>query len=633
MSKHPQHGQPQRHAVVLIVTLLAMVLLAGLVMYVFNAAHHVNQRRHLQDIADASAHAGASWMARGLNTVAMNNVAITRLIAAVNVIDAIPQAIDFTLMDQRTLSNSLRSQLQHGVAGFWVGDALAAMRTEIDVEVDLLTPLDDLMSEDDVAALTVYASPTGRGSFWEAMIAADTISTTLMETMDTLVQRSARAGVESNAGAETMSVMLPLFPQIPWRRGQFADFRRPVTLGLLPAETDDKIIRRGPWDTVFGWRDLVGGTTDSHFVPGTIQNAGGGSPSVSIGRGAGRGNGHTVVTHREPDAYRVYGPFNWMLRRMSALRHDHLWHSRFDHWVARIARRKMHDLWPTEGSDGLGDIIIDPVYVTDFDHALAIAADTPGWIVETVFVAVEVKSRSPLISAQHDDAWAYVDAGSEHRSPRVVRVRGWENPQTWGVPQVADHVWRDTWTYQVYADPEIGISASTEPDGVTPISQEAYRTDDYVFIGVNIGTAATIRNPNNFTGETELPAPVTLEALASDPITARREGFRTLGLVQRADRAPMWGTRFTGRKPYPHLVASAQCAVFNNHSWDAWTQMWHVRVEPVSDYDGWILNLEEAAADLTSSDALPPEETMPPLADLAEYLRSTFDLADSMLSH
>ena len=82
MSKHPQHDQPQRHAVVLIVTLLAMVLLAGLVMYVFNTAHHVNQRRHLQDIADASAHAGASWMARGLNTVAMNNVAITRLIAA-----------------------------------------------------------------------------------------------------------------------------------------------------------------------------------------------------------------------------------------------------------------------------------------------------------------------------------------------------------------------------------------------------------------------------------------------------------------------------------------------------------------------------------------------------------------------
>lgn len=628
-----RRGSVQAPGVVLVIVLLALVLLAALVMYVFNLSHHVNQRRQLQDMADASAQSGASWMARGLNTVAMNNVAIARLIAAVNVIDAMPRSVAFSLIDQSTVNMSLREQLRRGVNGFWVREALQGIRDELETEVRLLEPVDAVLRSQDISALTHHTSPTGRGMFWVAMEAADTVSETVMETLDVLAGSAARDAVEANAKIATASVMLPSLPEVAWRHGHFDDFRRPVTMGRLPDATDDQIIRRGPWDAVFGWRDLIGGTQDGFFVPGSIQNAGGGNPNVPLGRAAGRGNGHWVVTNREPEAYRAFGPFAWMLRRMTVLRDAHLWHSRFDRWVSRIASHKLHRLWPSAGNDGQGAILREPVYITDFEEALDLATSDPEQIVETVFVAVEVKSRTPLISAGDREAWTYLEGPGNRRSPRIIRVRGWENPLDWGVRKVVDHVWRDNWRYLVLADPEIGILPVTGSDGTTLVPQDAYRIDDYIFVGINVGTPVEIRNPNNFENRAQLPAPIDLQAPADHPNTARAKGFRTLGVVQQSDRAPMWPTRFTGRKPYPHIVATAQCSVFNNHSWDAWTQMWHVRVEPVSDYAGWVHAAEAAAAHSSSCGDPPCDDHEPPMVELATYLRATTDLAAAMMSH
>src|SRR5690606_15679165 len=80
-------------------------------------------------------------------------------------------------------------------------------------------------------------------------------------------------GVE---GADAASVAV--VSGIPWARGQFQDFRRPVMQGLLPEAIDDQQYRRGPWDALFGWRSFDGDRGDpGGRIPGP------GNPPVSTG--------------------------------------------------------------------------------------------------------------------------------------------------------------------------------------------------------------------------------------------------------------------------------------------------------------------------------------------------------------
>ena len=90
-----------------------------------------------------------------------------------------------------------------------------------------------------------------------------------------LAQLSAVHGGELNLRQDTRydkaALMAPVLPQVPWRRGEFNDFERPVRFGLLPGadrrlrttptgaslgQVDHEITNRGPYDTVFGWRVL-----------------------------------------------------------------------------------------------------------------------------------------------------------------------------------------------------------------------------------------------------------------------------------------------------------------------------------------------------------------------------------------
>jgi hypothetical protein len=112
----------RRRGQVLAMTLIALVALVGLVMFVYNAGHQVNRRADLQNTADATATAGATWMARSMNTVAMNNVAQARLISLVPVLDAVPLAAEITLQEMildvetnDSLPLGLQRQLARGV--------------------------------------------------------------------------------------------------------------------------------------------------------------------------------------------------------------------------------------------------------------------------------------------------------------------------------------------------------------------------------------------------------------------------------------------------------------------------------------------------------------------------------------
>ncbi|MEM9915948.1 MAG: hypothetical protein AAF911_13400, partial [Planctomycetota bacterium] len=87
--------------------------------------------------------------------------------------------------------------------------------------------------------------------------------------------------------------------------------------------------------------------------------------------------------------------------------------------------------------------------------------------------------------------------------------------------------------------------------------------------------------------------------------------------------ASFWSSRFDGDRPDQFQVGVAQSAVFNNHSWDLWTQMWHAQLTPIDRYGEWLDVMDEAGFGTST-----PGRDVPP--SIREYLRATQPLVELM---
>ena len=86
---------------------------------------------------------------------------------------------------------------------------------------------------------------------------------------------------------------------------------------------------------------------------------------------------------------------------------------------------------------------------------------------------------------------------------------------------------------------------------------------------------------------------------------------------------------FDPHQPFPDMVALAQAKVFNDHSWDMWTQMWHAQMEPISNYPDWV-----AMMTATNQDAMVAANQSPAqFAEVEQYLKNTQQLAPVAMSH
>src|SRR5699024_7283952 len=101
-------------------------------------------------------------------------------------------------------------------------------------------------------AYTFFNGPHGRGKLWKAMAALDGFSQAVMGNLDELARQAATRVGRADLSAGGGAVLLPGKLSIPWRRGTFADFQRPVSMGRLPEAVDDTRTNRGPYDTIFG---------------------------------------------------------------------------------------------------------------------------------------------------------------------------------------------------------------------------------------------------------------------------------------------------------------------------------------------------------------------------------------------
>jgi hypothetical protein len=626
----------------MIITILGLVLLAALVLWVVNIGQQVNHRMQTQDAADAVAQAGAGWTARSLNTIAMNNVDIARYIAAIGNLDAFPQAIDMANREEHSLTEALQNQMQRGITGgtpaslyTTVTDYYNQLLSQMQNEIAQMDPIENIFDARDVREMTFYSQ---NGGLWRAMYALDETSQAIAENLTTMAQTAALRGGEVNAvstpssgqGSEgnqtgSDSGVAIVAAQVPVKRGAFNDFQKPVMQGLLPDGVDNKEINRGPWDAVFGWRDIQTELSGGTYVPGGTEVTGGGSgPGNPLSRGGGS-TGRVVGATRTPIAYSAYGPYSWMRRRISAWVAANMPQSRLNTYHNRIAAVKMNQLWP--GSTAIPEII-DPDWRITYEEAKQIAdAGTPT-IRETCYFVLEIKSRYAPDDPNFmtPGSWALETRGNQGVNPRAQRVHRWLDMANYA-KMICDTVFRDDWNYMVNWDNTIGITpvytTEVDDDGETHqriVPQPVYRVDHFVFGGVNVGPDTEVRNPwEGFnTGSPDSPAPIDLDhsVVVQNDAAARAAYLSFLGIARTSDIPQAWPARFRGGRPYSNAVAIAQAKVFNNHSWDLWTPMWRTQLEPVSDYDGWLSRMQASMAASQQTD----------LTDLQTYLQNSRDI-------
>lgn len=666
-----------RPGVVLVITLLAVILLAGVVFWVINAGRQVNARVVTQHAADSAAISGAGWMARAFNTVAMNNVAVSRYLALINTLDSIPLTSGAALHEQSFLAGALQDRYQ----GISTGSAALNQRAmeefsllleELNEEVQTLSGVSQYYQGYDVEEMTHYDGPAGRGRIWRTMHALDQMSQATMENLIPLAKVQGRNAGEANLPANGHALIVTATDATLWTRGSFNDFERPVRQGLLPENVDDTVVNRGPYDTIFGWRG-TSRVPDPNYpgIPGYsiisgINTSGssqpfGGGPGASWQPGT---PGGTIAT-----SYYTYGTHVWTLRRVldwaNSSARPSLYRSRFGSWLTQISNTKISYIWPgISGSRYFAQPVWDPNYPEDLipDPAVQLAFS------ETAFFRLDIKSRHPRTHSGfmvENGSWAYeVDRPAGNRSVAVIlRQGGWWLPNTHApgspptrtryphqltvtgeatIQQVGEMAWLYEFPYTVVHDPEIGITLQLDALG-NPIPQPAYFVQLVIYAGVNrnMERPSTYPAPNGdddpeivnpymgFSASApDAPSPIDLNHNTIDPSAgSRRQNLSVLAVAVQDDTAMIWPKLFDSRRPYPRQTAIAQAGVFNTHSFDLWTQMWHSQLEPITEYAQWVSAMQAGAA------AGYPGVPLGEASEIVDYFDSLTPLSNVMLNH
>ncbi|MEL7087885.1 MAG: hypothetical protein AAGL98_05495, partial [Planctomycetota bacterium] len=286
-------------------------------------------------------------------------------------------------------------------------------------------------------------------------------------------------------------------------------------------------------------------------------------------------------------------------------------------WARRMevaAYEKINPVYP--GVPGTAGDLIDPVWIEDYGQAASLA-DQPGLIKKGMYISLEFR-REPRPAGGYGPE-ELVMWGLKRTDPPQALQPDPTGTIDW-VRQGNSNVWR--------------LDAPNPPPG--PGSTETHYIYYDLWVGVNTGDFVAVRNPYNFTpsDRNDLPGPVnfTIDEVGTDTRYPsdefRRESMTFLGIAHQPKEAAFTPERFDGERTDRKLVGLAQAEVFNNHSWDLWTQMWHAQLVPIYGFDVWMDVLEEPVG----TDQMPWLEEADVTA-VTGYLRAVEPLAPLMLEH
>lgn len=135
-----------------------------------------------------------------------------------------------------------------------------------------------------------------------------------------------------------------------------------------------------------------------------------------------------------------------------------------------------------------------------------------------------------------------------------------------------------------------------------------YQYSWYVWGGIEIRDPVMISNPLAGTTADQRSAPILMDTSRGDythdhDVGLRRERFTFMGVAGQASQAAVWAARFRHSNPMKmnnrkSMVALAQSEVFNNRSFDLWTQEWRVQLVPLTKWADWLQKLDEGLGDV-----------------------------------
>jgi hypothetical protein len=524
------------------------------------------------------------------------------------------------------------------------------------------------------------------GRLWRAAVALDEFSQATVASAGVLAQANAvRFGRYNQAD---VAFVAPVLPELPAERGRLADFAKPlrgrlrVDLVAKTAATENTSDyggaiphaawphRLGPWARLFprpgwypyyghrgrlGWRHDWGvrvptGPARSRQVhirrsprEGkriTGPTAGGGRAGHAASRGQGWRRGVDKVVTRTwqptkfmPRGYTTYGPYYWMRRWMQGYIGEDLPDARYREYYDKILDTKLKYMFgpvhpPLE-------VMHQPMWWTDLDQAREIGEDPDSRCNVTKYYYIEVIYR--LQGTQRSITSHNLD------SPVAQEYAGWVAPE-------------DLHRKAFKSDPEVTFVGRlgalpmwkfTAEGHETTFSPEGEVTGEYtvqfewyfIFGGLDAGGDVAIRNPCNWDELDGVPAPTMLtEAarLAYDPDPNAPPRFQTysmLGVARRQTHAPFWRRRFANDNPLGAIVTVAQAKIFNNTSWDLWTQDWQAQLNTVSDWAYWADELGTRGvyqAPLTNGMVFAND-----VQEIADYMWNLahYEMTDTYLTH
>jgi|GEM_PF-1179405 len=279
--------------------LLGMTLLVALILYVYNVGDQVNDRLTMQNAADSAAVSGAGWIARSMNTTAMNNVACSRILGILPVLDAFPLASKISIHEVDTIADGLDAQTdalqallnaknidelnpEKSVNEPALVSSLPGMRELSDrlrAQGDIIRPFEKAINGGSfkMEEATYWRVPGANGSpphgtIWKAARALEEYSQATLDSAGILAQFNAgRFGKENEAQT---AILIPVIPEIPNLRGAYDDFQPTIeghvkvwgdgggSYGQMKRSGKDGggipdfayFHRMGPWARMYPWR-------------------------------------------------------------------------------------------------------------------------------------------------------------------------------------------------------------------------------------------------------------------------------------------------------------------------------------------------------------------------------------------
>lgn len=661
-------ASPPTRGAVLVVMLISVALLVGLVFFVYNYGDQVNNRLDMQNAADAVAISGAGWIAKSMNIVAMNNTGQSKLLSLVVTLDSLPLATEMSLIETKAMAEALTAQLPR-LQGESLGNAqlqsmivsgLESLRQRLEAERIILDAVDEQLNRGSFEMSSVTHWPDGK--LWEAVYALNEFSTaTLMSAAGLVQDISSDVGRANNA---EIGFVIPIVPEIPYRTGKFADFQ-PTLEGSLTVDkskADDYrttgggggVIpdwsypyRLGPWAKLHRpwekpppnrWRSRVyeGGTQVRRPGPQVSGVSGGPSGSGAGTSAVTRDAGWDWNPPPQCIGYAPYGYYQWALWQIDNWAENSVPDTSFASHVNCIAEIKldyMFDRPLTVQSVHYPQFIID--YPTI--RAKMLNPNPSVTVYRTHFFVVEVVSSLP----PSDPNWLGAGVSRNNAAdPITTKIPGWSDPATWsGFSQVSDYIWRGDFEYKTTEDTGIGLLPQHEDPndpGSDLIWHTVYLTQFYIFAGADIRTTTAVSNPCSYGDLDDLPGPFLLDVKPDDYTTNHDEGMRrsqfTFLSVAASSRASrVWPQRFASGNPGNTITTVAQAVVFNNKSWDLWTQNWEAKLVPVTNWADWVDKLDDGIGNVDRAGGRYDTAELQIIHDYLNSLDAEF--AETFLNH